>query len=47
MMAPGSGFYTDPSEGRNEVRMAYVLNREDLAKALEVLAKALEAYNAR
>lgn len=47
MMAPGSGFYTDPSEGRDEVRMAYVLNREDLAKALEVLAKALEAYNAR
>ena len=47
MMAPGSGFYTDPSEGRNEVRLAYVLNREDLAKALEVLAKALEAYNAR
>ena len=47
MMAPGSGFYTDPSDGRNEVRMAYVLNREDLGKALEVLAKALEAYNAR
>lgn len=47
MMAPGSGFYTDPSEGRNEVRMAYVLNRDDLAKALEVLAKALEAYNSR
>ncbi len=47
MMAPGSGFYTDPSEGRNEVRLAYVLNREDLGKALEVLAKALEAYNAR
>ena len=47
MMAPGSGFYTDPSEGRNEVRVAYVLNREDLAKALEVLSKALEDYNAR
>ena len=47
MMAPGSGFYTDPSEGRDEVRMAYVLNREDLGKALEVLARALEAYNAR
>ena len=46
MMAPGTGFYTDPSEGRNEVRMAYVLNREDLGKALEVLAKALVAYNA-
>ena len=47
MMAPGSGFYTDPSEGRDEVRMAYVLNREDLGKALEVLAHALEAYNAK
>lgn len=47
MMAPGSGFYTDPSEGRDEVRMAYVLNKEDLAKAMEVLRKALEAYNAQ
>ena len=46
MMAPGSGFYTDPAEGRNQVRMAYVLNKEDLGKALIVLAKALEAYNA-
>ena len=47
MMAPGSGFYTDPSEGRNEVRMAYVLNIEDLGKALEVLTHALDAYNSR
>ena len=46
MMAPGTGFYTDPEDGRQEVRMAYVLNKEDLAKALIVLAKALEAYNA-
>ena len=45
MMAPGAGFYTDPADGRDEVRLAYVLNREDLAKALEVLRKALEAYN--
>lgn len=45
MMAPGTGFYTDPEEGRQEVRMAYVLNKEDLAKALVVLEKALEAYN--
>ena len=45
MMAPGSGFYTNPEEGRNQVRMAYVLNKEDLGKALIVLAKALEAYN--
>ena len=44
MMAPGSGFYTNPEDGRQEVRMAYVLNREDLARALVVLQKALEAY---
>ena len=45
MMAPGAGFYTDPGEGRDQVRMAYVLNKEDLAKALAVLRKALEEYN--
>ncbi len=44
MMAPGAGFYSHPDDGRNEVRMAYVLNRDDLAKALVVLQKALEAY---
>ena len=47
MMAPATGFYTDPEEGRNQVRIAYVLCREDLARALEVLAKALEAYNSK
>ncbi len=45
MMAPGSGFYTNPADGRQQVRMAYILNREDLAKAMVVLRKALEAYN--
>ena len=45
MMAPGSGFYTDPEEGRKQVRMAYVLNKEDLSKAMIVLRKALETYN--
>lgn len=44
-MAPASGFYTTPGAGRNEVRLAYVLNREELGKALVVLEKALEAYN--
>lgn len=44
-MAPASGFYTDPTLGRNEVRIAYVLNKEDLAHALTVLEKALETYN--
>ena len=47
MMAPASGFYTTPGLGKNEVRMAYVLKKEDLAKALLVLSKALEAYPGR
>ena len=47
IMAPASGFYTDPEEGRNQVRIAYVLCREDLARALDVLSHALEAYNSR
>ena len=47
MMAPGAGFYTEPGEGRQEVRIAYVLCKEDLAKALIVLQKALEAYPGR
>ena len=43
-MAPASGFYVTPGLGTNEVRIAYVLNRDDLAKAIIVLEKALEAY---
>lgn len=46
-MAPASGFYTTPGLGKNEVRIAYVLKKEDLANALTVLEKALEAYNSR
>ena len=44
MMAPGAGFYSESGAGRDEVRMAYVLNKEDLGKALVVLEKALEKY---
>lgn len=44
MMAPGTGFYSTTGKGSNEVRIAYVLNRHDLALAIEVLKKALEAY---
>ena len=47
MMAPGTGFYTEPGLGKNEVRIAYVLNKEDLKHALVVLAKALEVYPGR
>lgn len=46
-MAPASGFYTTPGIGRNEVRLAYVISKEDLAQALVVLRKALEAYPGR
>lgn len=44
-MAPASGFYVTPGMGKNEVRIAYVLNKDDLDNALTVLEKALEAYN--
>lgn len=47
MLAPASGFYTEPGEGKQEVRIAYVLCKEDLAKALDILAKALETYPGR
>ncbi len=47
MMAPASGFYMTPGLGKNEVRIAYVLKKEDLQKALIVLEKALEAYPGR
>jgi len=43
-MAPASGFYSTPGLGKNEVRIAYVLNKNDLQKAMEVLEKALERY---
>ena len=43
-MAPASGFYTTPDHGRDEVRPAYVIEKPELAKALEVLRHALEAY---
>ena len=47
MMAPGSGFYATPGMGRDEVRIAYALNIEDLKRAVVILEKALEAYGAR
>ncbi len=47
MMAPAAGFYSTPGLGGNQVRMAYVLKKEDLARALKVLEKALEAYNSQ
>lgn len=47
MMAPASGFYATPGLGKQEVRIAYVLKKEDLAKAMETLEVALKAYPGR
>ena len=47
MMAPGSGFYSTPGMGKDEVRLAYVLNKDDLKRAVLILEKALEAYAKR
>ena len=47
MMAPATGFYSDSELGRKQVRLAYILNKEDLKRALVVLEKALETYNNR
>ena len=47
MMAPAAGFYTTPGAGIDQVRLAYVLKKEDLNRALLVLRKALEAYPGR
>ena len=47
MMAPASGFYTTDGMGRDEVRIAYVLKKEDLVRALKILQKALECYPGR
>ena len=47
MLAPASGFYSDPTRGRNEVRIAYILNKTDLRRALMILGEALKVYPGR
>ena len=47
MFAPGEPFYATPGKGRNEIRIAYVLKQADLERAMELLAKGIEAYNNR
>ena len=44
MMAPAAGFYATPGKGRNEVRLAYVLNKDDINAAMDCLEAALKAY---
>ena len=47
LMAPAAGFYTNPELGKDQVRLAYVLCKDDLRRAIMILEKALEAYNHR
>jgi aspartate aminotransferase len=47
MMAPATGFYSTPGSGKTEVRMAYVLNIDDLNKAMDCLTVALQQYPGR
>lgn len=44
MLAPAAGFYATPGKGKNEVRIAYVLNINALSRCIEILKKALQAY---
>jgi aspartate aminotransferase len=47
MVTPMQDFYITPGLGKNEIRIAYVLNSEDLKKAMHILKLGLEAYNAK
>jgi len=47
MFAPGEPFYATPGKGKNEVRIAYVLEQEKLERAMDLLALGIKAYNAR
>ena len=47
MITPGEGFYTTPGKGVNEARLAYVIQHDELVRAMRVLAEGIEAYNNR
>jgi aspartate aminotransferase len=47
MVAPAAGFYSTPGMGQNQVRIAYVLKKEDLISAVRILKSAIPAYNSR
>jgi aspartate aminotransferase len=47
MLAPGNGFYATPGKGKNEVRIAFVLNADDMRRSMEILAEALKVYPGR
>ena len=47
MVAPAAGFYSTPGVGLNEVRIAYVLNKTDLIRSVEILKNAISVYNSK
>jgi aspartate aminotransferase len=47
MLAPATGFYSTPGLGKNEVRLAYVLNQTDINGAMDCLEEALDQYAGR
>ncbi|MDT0553898.1 pyridoxal phosphate-dependent aminotransferase [Urechidicola vernalis] len=47
MVAPASGFYSTPGQGKNQIRIAYVLKKEDLIRSVEILKIALEKYRSQ
>jgi len=47
MVAPAAGFYSTPGVGLNQVRIAYVLKKEDLVRSVAILKKAIEVYNSK
>ena len=47
MFAPGEPFYATPGKGKNEIRIAYVLEQQKLERAMELLALGIEAYHGR
>jgi aspartate aminotransferase len=47
MMAPAAGFYSTSGVGLNQVRIAYVLNKEDLIRAVAILKDAIQVYNSK
>ena len=47
MFTPAESFYKTPNTGKNEIRMAYVINEADIARSMELLKKGIEAYNAK
>jgi aspartate aminotransferase len=47
MVAPAGGFYSTPGVGLNQIRIAYVLKKEDLIRAVQILKHAIQVYNAK